>query len=702
MTDQPVQLTITPLYSPPQELDLPFSTYVVSGGPRLVVVDPGPAWHIRKHMNTIASLATQETQIVVLVQTPGPHAFGGLHLLADLSSKRNLILHWKAASGAGDALDGWRVQTLTTRSAGLPISPTAKLSIGISSYAGAPGSLMSFERSTGTLFSGPFFGSLGPGQDTGQPILRRESVRAYRDAITPTMPAHVAETVFGSDIAINQIAPSHGRLAVGGTALIQTLFADGDSGPALPAALYRLFVRAAALMGADAASGIYRASGVPIPEMDTGYRSLRDGGVGGLTDDHWTKTLDAIEQWVPGPALISIFPLAAELAEYHHLSITDSVRKFARAARWPGTAASPSSAPSARRSNGAPERAIGTADMPGTLAPGTVEPGTPMSGADAGTETLTDSLTGLMNETVFKQRLAGQFKNDQETEGHGAVMVVGVDNIQRINTTYGRTGGDEALYTVAYLLRNFQSAHSRRGAHRLYKLTGPQFAYVISNGSVAEGAQIAERIRRSVAESAMFLEQLTVSIGVVGLEEVIESSKREEGDAALVDEVTNRGFARIRMARQGGANTVCATDPTAASVVSAGSTVLVADPDAPYLEMLTKQLEEQGYTVLLARDGAEAVRIIDQIIPDAIVAEIMLPKQNGFALREELRHSSSLSKIPFILVSHRKTDETMEKASMLGIVHFLAKPFSLVELIGLLRNLTRGDVGAATATGGRG
>jgi len=696
MTDQPDQLTITPLYSSPEELDLPISTYVVSGGPRLVVVDPGPAWHIRKHMTTIASLATREIPIVVLVQTPGPHAFGGLPLLADLSSKLNLILHWKAATGAGDALDGWRAQTLTTRSAGLPLSPTAKLSIGISSYAGAPGSLMSFERSTGTLFSGPFFGSLGPGQDSGQPVLRRESVRAYRDAITPTMPADVAETVFGSDIAINQIAPSHGRLAVGGTALIRTLFADDDSGPALDCALYRLFVRATALVGVDAASGIYRATGVPIPEMDTGYRTLRDGEVAGLTSDHWTKTLDAIEQWIPGTALISIFPLAAELAEYHDLSITDSVRKFARAARCPGTAASPSPASSARPSNGGHERAIGTADMPGTLAPGG-----PVPGAGTSTETLTDSVTGLMNETVFKQRLAGQFKNDQETEGLGAVMVVGVDNIQRINTTYGRTGGDEALYTVAYRLRNLQSAHSRRGAHRLYKLPGPQFAYVLSNGSVADGAEIAERIRRSVAESAMFLEQLTVSIGVVGLEEVIESAKREEGEEVLVDEVTSRGFARIRMARQGGANTVCATDPAAASVVSAGSTVLVADPDAPYLEMLTKQLEEQGYTVLLARDGAEAVRIIDQIIPDAIVAEVMLPKQNGFALREELRHSSSLSKIPFILVSHRKTDETMEKASMLGIVHFLAKPFSLVELIGLLRNLTRGDVGATTATGGR-
>ena len=171
MTDKPDQLTITPFYSPPEDLSLPFSTYMVSGGSRLVLIDPGPMWHIRPHLDA--------------VQTPGPGAFGGLHLLANLSAKRNLILHWKAASGAGDALDGWRVQTLTTKGAGLLMSPTAKLTIGITSYAGAPGSFMSFERSTGTLFSGPFFGSLGPGQGTGQPVLRKESVRAYRDVLTP-------------------------------------------------------------------------------------------------------------------------------------------------------------------------------------------------------------------------------------------------------------------------------------------------------------------------------------------------------------------------------------------------------------------------------------------------------------------------------------------------------------------------------------
>ena len=289
MTVGPDRLTITPFYSPAEELNLPVSTYVISGGSRLIIIDPGPAWHIREHVNAIARLAAGETPVVVVIQSPGPGAFDGLHLLTNLSAKRSVIIHWKAASGAGDALDGWRVQTLTTRSAGLSISPAAKLTLGISSYAGAPGSLMSFERSTGTLFSGPFLGSLGPGQDTGKPVLRRESVRAYRDVLTPNMPPDIVETVFGSDIAINQIAPTHGRLAVGGSSLIRTLFRDDTEGALFPRAIYQVFVRTAALIGAEAAAGIYRATGVPVPEIDSGYRTLPGGEVAGLTESHWTR-----------------------------------------------------------------------------------------------------------------------------------------------------------------------------------------------------------------------------------------------------------------------------------------------------------------------------------------------------------------------------------------------------------------------------
>jgi len=669
--EQP-RLTITPFYSRPEELSPPVSTFVLSGGTRIVIIDPGPGWHVQAHLNEIARIVPEKAQVVAVIQAPGPGIFSALDLLRSIGTGHTVVMHWKASIVAAADIEGWETRSLTTKSVRLPLSDTAKLTIGVSPYGGAPGALLSYDRGTGTLFSGPFFGSLGVGQDSDLPLLRRESVRAFHDVMNPSMPHDIVELVFGADLAINQIAPSFGRLATGGSSLIEEVFRDSVSGPPLAAALTRLFVRAAALVGRGAAEGVFRAAGTPVPDFASGFAVMKNTDAQGLRQDDWTKVLDSMEQWFSGAALAGLLPLAAELAKRFDLPLGKSAERFARAAAPPWS----------ETGNGdrIPRRAFGTADMPGTIAPD------PDAASDS---ELTDSATGLMNERVYKRRLAGQVQNTSVPEGSGSVIVVSVDNIRRINASFGRSGGDDALYTVAYLLRNFQAAHSRRGAHRLYRLAGPHFGYVVSNGSVAEGADNAERIRRIVSESAMFLEQLTVSCGVVGIDEIREAAAGDETPDTLADLVTSRAFARLKVAQVSGANTVSSADPTGTTRMGGGSTVLIADPDAAYLDMLTAVIEEQGFTVVIAKDGGEARSVIDQIVPDAIVAEVMLPKMNGFTLRDELRHDARLSQIPYVLVSHRKTDETIEKASMLGIVHFLSKPFSLIELTGLLRNLTQ-------------
>lgn len=671
------RLKITPLYSRPDDLNPPVSSYLLHGGPRVVVVDPGPAWHLQMHMNEIVQAAEGGKSIAAVVQSPGPGAFSGLELLRGIGTRHVAVMHWKSSVIAGEDLHDWRIQSLTTKTAGLPVTRSATLAIGVSPYGSSPGSLMSYEKESGTLFTGPFLGSLGSGQETQKPVLRRESVRAFHDVMNPTMPHDVVERIFGPRLPINQIAPTYGKLITGGWSLIHAVFADDMTGQPLAIALSRVFVRAAALIGTEAAGGVFRAAGAPIPEIGSGVPSLRPSEVEKLTEEHWIKVLEACGQWLSGSALTALFPVASALAKRYELPLDESAERYARAAQ--------PERDSPVQTTVTPHRALGTPDMPGTVAPG----------AGDGTSDLTDEATGLMNETVFKRRLAGQAANPNRAEGTGSLTVISVDNIQRINTNFGRAGGDDALYTVAYLLRNFQAARSRRGAHRLYKLKGPHFGYVLSEGSVADGADIGERIRRVVAESAMFLEHLTVSVGVVGLDEVLEAAREGEKEERLADMAASTAFARLKIAQHGGGNTVCSTDPAGSTRISGGATVLIADPDAPYLEMLTAELEEQGFTVLLAKDGGEARAIIDQIVPDAIVAEVMLPKQNGFTLREELRHDARLSRIPFVLVSHRKTDETIEKAALLGIVHFLAKPFSLLELTGLLRNLTQTSEGSA-------
>jgi diguanylate cyclase (GGDEF)-like protein len=665
------RVTITPLYSTCDELSLPVSTYVISGGPKTIVVDPGPGWHLARHIDVLRGLIYLGAPLTAVVQSAGTEVFSGLSELDRLADGGVLVLHWKTIVGGANVPNGWRVRTLTTRNAALTINTETRLIIGAVADSGPPGALMALETGTGTLFTGPFYGSLGPGRNSDRPELRRESLRAYRDTFTPGVPENLVELTFGENTQANQIAPCHGRIEVGGPDLIRSVLGSRD-GPTPPETVFDdLYLRIAAVAGEDAAASIYRGSGLPIPEPVSSPGDSLRARDDQPTRTRWLALLAALEQWLPGSALSAIFPLAARLAAMHGLPVSRSVSRFGRGL----------SSTQGDRQRSAPAE---SSEVPSMLTPHRmIEEEPPVE--------LTCPVTGLMNEVVFRRRLAGQIESLERWERSGAVIVVGIDNMQRINATHGRKGGDETLHAIGYLLRNFQSASARRGAHRLYKLAGPYFAYVLAEGSAEEGAEVAERIRRAVSESTLFLERLTISIGVTGLDEVRPDRDTKRDAAEIAEKVTSKGFARLRFARSSGANTVCSRDPSQAAGIWTGSTVLIADPDAPYLETLTAQLEQLGYTVLVARDGEEAIDTVNEVIPDVIVAEVMLPKQNGFALRERLRHDAVLSRIPFILVSHRKNEETIGKAAMLGIVHFLAKPFSLVELIGLLRNLTPDD-----------
>lgn len=692
MAGEPGTFDIQTLTTPGEELRPPISTYIVRAPGKTVVIDPGPDTHVHRHIKEITAAVDPDDGLFVIVQSPLAGSLSGIDRLAALATRRAIVLHWAAASTAGQLLNSWNVRPVAGTRATIPLSEERQILVAGPTSGVPVGTLISFDTGSRTLFSGPLFGSLGEGAGSDRPLLRRESVRAYSDAYTPNIEQHAAWLAFGRELSLTHIAPAYGKMAVGGRSLIQTVFEEERKDDPVSWAFYRLYIRVAALAGETAAKGAYQATGLAPPDLESGYRASSDVARASLTGESWASLCGRIEQWLSKSVQAALLPLIADLSVASGLPIPKAAEHIATGRRT-GTSEDSASREPGEQSGGQPNGSTHEARPQVSTVQGAVQRSA--GGETTGFDALTDPATGLMNHTVFRQRLASQISGSAESEnddedpagslGKGSVAFLSIDDLRRINATYGRTGGEEALHVVAYLLGNFHSAHSRRGAHRLYRVSGPNFAYVLSTGSVVDGAALGEQIRQNIAESAMFLERLTVSVGVVGIDELPPEFDREP-----VDELERIGLARVRVARQSGMNTVCAEDPEHATAVSSGASVLVADPDAPYLEMLTKRLDEQGFTTIVARDGSEALDITTQFAPDAIVSEVMLSKQNGFAFREELRHSALLSRIPFILVSHKKTDEMIEKAAHLGIVHFLRKPFSLTELVGLLQNLTRG------------
>ena len=109
--------------------------------------------------------------------------------------------------------------------------------------------------------------------------------------------------------------------------------------------------------------------------------------------------------------------------------------------------------------------------------------------------------------------------------------------------------------------------------------------------------------------------------------------------------------------------------------------VLAADDDEDILGLLSFRLERAGYTVLLARDGEEALEIALREQPDLAVLDVMMPKLEGFELTRRLRSEQATSRMPIILLTARSQDADVQQGFDAGADDYIRKPFSPDELL---------------------
>lgn len=117
--------------------------------------------------------------------------------------------------------------------------------------------------------------------------------------------------------------------------------------------------------------------------------------------------------------------------------------------------------------------------------------------------------------------------------------------------------------------------------------------------------------------------------------------------------------------------------------------VLLVDKDRLSLEMLEQRFKKEGFQVRVARTGEEALRLVELSPPQFILAEVMLPKVDGFELCARLKHDEKTRDIPFIFLSSRTDAAHVTKGLELGAEDFLTKPVNLDILIGKIKRLER-------------
>lgn len=106
--------------------------------------------------------------------------------------------------------------------------------------------------------------------------------------------------------------------------------------------------------------------------------------------------------------------------------------------------------------------------------------------------------------------------------------------------------------------------------------------------------------------------------------------------------------------------------------------VLIVEDEEIILELLKRKLSSEGYDVLVARDGEEALKLMNIGIekgelPDLILLDIIMPKMGGFEVMEEINKIPELSKIPVIIISNSGQPVEIDKAQKLGAKDWLIK-----------------------------
>ncbi|HYF59573.1 MAG TPA: Hpt domain-containing protein [Burkholderiaceae bacterium] len=116
--------------------------------------------------------------------------------------------------------------------------------------------------------------------------------------------------------------------------------------------------------------------------------------------------------------------------------------------------------------------------------------------------------------------------------------------------------------------------------------------------------------------------------------------------------------------------------------------VMVVDDSVTVRKVTQRLLLREGYQVMLAKDGVDAMRQLQDTVPDVMLLDIEMPRMDGFDLMRNLRADERWKQVPVVMISSRTADKHRNHAMSLGVDAFLGKPYDEAELLGHVRSLT--------------
>ena len=117
--------------------------------------------------------------------------------------------------------------------------------------------------------------------------------------------------------------------------------------------------------------------------------------------------------------------------------------------------------------------------------------------------------------------------------------------------------------------------------------------------------------------------------------------------------------------------------------------ILIADDNQNIRDALTYLLEDEGYELLLAKDGAETLRKVRDLRPDILFLDIMMPEINGYDVCRSIKADPLLKDTYVIMLTAKGQVAEQERGKEVGANEYIVKPFSPMEILAKVKSIFR-------------
>src|SRR5690606_12262974 len=116
-------------------------------------------------------------------------------------------------------------------------------------------------------------------------------------------------------------------------------------------------------------------------------------------------------------------------------------------------------------------------------------------------------------------------------------------------------------------------------------------------------------------------------------------------------------------------------------------TVMVVDDSVTVRKVTGRFLEREGFRVITAKDGVDAMRVLQDNTPDVMLLDIEMPRMDGFEVARLVRSTQRLRNLPIIMITSRTGEKHRDRALAMGVDHYLGKPYQEEVLMAAVRDM---------------